>query len=126
DHRFEVLVGSTDDAGIDVDRLAPSDALDLPFLQEAQKLDLQRQRNVANLVEEQGSSVGQFDLALGGLDCTGEGPLLMSEQLAFEQVLRNGRAIDGDETAVLSPARVVQALREQLLARAARAEQHDR
>src|SRR5688572_27174740 len=53
DHRLEVLVCRADDARVYVDRLAPADPLDLPFLQEAEQLDLQRQRDVAYLVEEQ-------------------------------------------------------------------------
>src|SRR5690606_37915347 len=38
DHRLEVLMRRADDARIDIDRLAPADALDLPFLQEPQQL----------------------------------------------------------------------------------------
>ena len=63
DHRLEVLVRRADDARVDGDRLAAADALDHPLLQEAQQLDLQRQRNVADLVEEQRAALGQLDLA---------------------------------------------------------------
>ena len=63
DHRLEILVGGADDARVDRDRLAPADALDHPLLEEAQQLDLERQRDVADLVEEQGAALGQLDLA---------------------------------------------------------------
>jgi hypothetical protein len=49
-------VGRADDPGVDRDRLAAADPLDHPFLEEAQQLDLERQRDVADLVEEQGAA----------------------------------------------------------------------
>ena len=50
----------------------------------------------------------------------------MAEQFAFEQVLRDGRAIDGDEGRGGAGAALVQALGQQFLARSARSQQHDR
>jgi hypothetical protein len=92
-------VRGADDARVDRDRLAPADALDHPLLQEAQQLDLQRQRDVADLVEEQGAALRQLDLAGRGLDRAGEGAALVAEQLGLEQVLGDGGAVDGDERA---------------------------
>ena len=65
DHLVQVLVGGADDARVDRDRLAAADPLDHPLLEEAQQLDLERQRDVADLVEEQGAAMGELDLALG-------------------------------------------------------------
>ena len=45
------------------DQLAPADALDRALLQEAQQLRLQRQRHVADLVQEERAAVGGLDLA---------------------------------------------------------------
>src|SRR3546814_11643026 len=73
-------------------RPAAADPLDHALLQETQQLDLQGQRNVAHLVQEQGAALGELDLALGGLDRTGEGALLIAEQLGFQQVFELGRA----------------------------------
>ena len=70
--------------------------------------------------------MGELDLALGGLDRAGERALLIAEQLRFEQILGNGRAIDRDEAAAAPPARLVQAARQQFLAGARGAEQHHR
>ena len=67
------------------------------LLQEAQQLGLQRERHVADLVEEQRAAVGGLELARGLLGGAGEGARLVAEQLAFEQLLGNGRAVDGDE-----------------------------
>jgi hypothetical protein len=52
--------------------------------------------------------------------------LFIAEQLGFEQVFRDGRAVDRDEAAAATAARLVETAREQLLARAGRAEQHHR
>src|SRR3712207_7270694 len=53
------------------------------------------------------------------LDGARERALLVTEQFGFEQVLGNGRAVDGDEAAVPAAAGLVQAAREQL-----RSEEH--
>ena len=63
DQRLQIPVGGADDAHVDRDLLASADALDDAVLQEAQQLGLQRQRHVADLVEEQRAAVGGFDLA---------------------------------------------------------------
>ena len=126
DHCVEVLMGRTHDPGVDCDRLASADPLDHPLLQESQQLDLKRQRNVADLVEEQCPAMGELDLALGRLDRAGEGALFVAEQFGLEQVFGDRRAIDRDEAAAAAPARLVQAAGEQFLAGPARAEQHDR
>src|SRR5260221_6428082 len=62
DHRIEILVGRADDARVDGNRLAATDALDHPFLEETQELDLERQGNVANLIEEQSAALRKLDL----------------------------------------------------------------
>ena len=69
----------------------PPIALDHALLQEAQQLDLQRQRDVADLVEEQGAALGQLDLADIGLDRAGERAALVAEQLGLEQSSREWR-----------------------------------
>ena len=80
DHRVKILMGGADDTRVDRDRLAPADPLDHSFLQEAQQLYLQGQRNVADLVQEQGTALRLLDLARGGLDRAGESALFMTKQ----------------------------------------------
>jgi hypothetical protein len=85
---LQLLVGRADDAHVDRDLLVAADALDHALLQEAQQLGLQRHRQVADFVEEEGAAVRQLDLALGLLGGAGEGALLVAEQFALEQVFR--------------------------------------
>src|SRR3546814_11412083 len=85
-----------------------------------------RRRHVADLVEEEGALVGQLDLADGGLDGPGEGPLLMAEELALQQVFRDGRAVDRDEGTLGARAELVQRAGEQLLSSSAFADDEDR
>ena len=70
--------------------------------------------------------MGQLEasrLASGG---AGKRPLLVAEQLGFEQVFGDGRAVDGHERAVGPRAQHVQRARKQLLAGAALALDQDR
>ena len=66
-----------------------------------------------------------FDLARRRLDRAREGAALIAEQLGFQQVLGDRRAVDGDEFARPARAEVVDGAGEQFLAGAGRAEQHD-
>src|SRR5206468_11867116 len=104
---------------------APADAFDHARLEEAQELDLQRQRDVAYLVEEQGAALRELDLADIRFDRASERAALVAEQLGFEQVLGNGRAVNRDELA-LATALLVHGAGEQLLAGAACAQEHHR
>ena len=74
-----------------------ADPDDDPLLERAQQLHLQRERHLADLVEEQRAAVGRLELALLVGDRAGEGALHVAEQLALEQVLGDGAAVDGDE-----------------------------
>ena len=77
-----------------------ADALEALLFERAQDLRLQRERQVANLVEEQRAAVRDLELAQLARGGAGERPLLVAEQLGLEQVLRNRRAVDGDERRV--------------------------
>src|SRR4051794_21708168 len=111
-----------DDSRVDGNRLASADSLDHTLLKEAQQLDLKRQRNVADLVEEQSPALRQLDLADVRLDRAGKCAALVTEELGLEQVLGDGGAVDGDELA-FAAALLVHRACEQFLAGAARAEQ---
>ncbi|MNR00392.1 hypothetical protein D3C85_1161630 [compost metagenome] len=84
------------------------------------------QRHVADLVEEQGAAVGLLDQAAHALAArAGEGARLVAEQLALDQRLRHGGAVDRHERRPGAPAAVVQGARQALLAGAGLAvEQH--
>src|SRR5690606_14789546 len=82
---------------------------------------------VADLVEEQRAAFSDLEAPLASRDRAGERALLVTEQLAFQQLGRNGAAIDRDERPLPARARIVNRTRDQLLARARLAEnQHAR
>ena len=115
-----------DDARIDRDRRAAADPLDHPLLKEPQQFHLQRQRNVADFVEKQRPALRQLDLAGRSFDRSGKGAALIAEQLGFQQVFRNCRAVDGDELAFAARRFLVHRAGQQFLAGTACAEQHHR
>src|SRR6476659_7265023 len=55
-------IGRCHDANVDIDRLAPADTHDLSILEKPQKVSLQVDRHVADLVEEQRAAVRVLDL----------------------------------------------------------------
>ena len=59
----QIAVGGGQDAHVDLQRAVSAHALDLAFLQGTQKLWLHGQRQLADLVEKQGSLVSNFELA---------------------------------------------------------------
>ena len=91
-------MGGGDHAHIDLLRARGADGQHLALGQHAQQPRLQGERHVADLVEEEGAAVGLLDepaLALAGR--AGEASRQMAEELALDQRLRNGGAVDGDE-----------------------------
>src|SRR3546814_20516055 len=72
DHRVDILMRRAHDPRVDGNLLAPADPLDHALLQETQQLDLERQRNVADFVEEQRDPRRLYDLAAPGLDRAGD------------------------------------------------------
>ncbi|MNN13033.1 hypothetical protein D3C81_1260500 [compost metagenome] len=121
----QVRLGRGDHPQVDGDALVGAEPLQRLFLQHAQQLDLLRQRHALDLVEEQGAAVGMFQLADALALGAGERAALMTEQLAFEQLLGDRRAVEGDEGLAGPWPEVVQAARDQFLAAAGfAADQH--
>ena len=60
---LQIAVGGGDDAHVDLERTRPADAFEPLVLERAQDLGLQRQRQLADLVEEQRAAVRQLELA---------------------------------------------------------------
>ena len=127
DRGLEVAVRRRHDADVHLQRHGAADAFEALLLQRAQDLRLQRQRQVADFVEEQRAAVRELELARLPRRRAGERALLVTEELGLEQRLGNRGAVDGDERSVGARAQHVQRAREQLLARAALAfDQHGR
>ena len=118
-------MGGRDDPHVDLHRLRRADRPHLLLLQHAQQLDLQRQRHVADLVEENGAAAGRLEqpLVVGGR--ASERTLDVAEQLRLEQLLGDRAAVDRDERLAGARAGPVDGARQQFLAGAALAEDHD-
>ena len=101
DALFQVAIGSGDDADIHLDGAVAADAFKFTFLQNAQKLGLQGGRNFADLVQEDGATMGEFKAAFAFVHRAGKSTLFMAEEFALDQVSRDGGAVDLDEGARL-------------------------
>ena len=117
DKSTQLLAGGGDDADVELDGLRAAEALDAVGFHRPQELLLHLQRHVGDLVEKQRAVVCQLKaagLALRG--SAGEGAGLIAEELHFEKLARNGRAVDHDKGPVGVPACVVDRLGQHLLA----------
>ena len=83
-----------------MDRPRSADPLHLGAVQRAQELGLEVERHLADLVEEERALVGLLEGPLAQPLGAGEGPLLVAEELALHEGLRDGRAVHRDERAV--------------------------
>src|SRR5215471_446205 len=104
DRLVQIAIGSDDHANVGADDARAAETLELALLQDAQQLGLGRQRQLGDLVEEQHATSGQLDLPRLRLLCARESPALESEELRLDQLIRQRRAVDGDEWA-MSPRR---------------------
>ncbi len=116
--RHEIAVRRAHDPHIDGLGGRRADRHDLAGLQDPQELRLRLERHVADLVEEQRPAVRRTHEARLVAIRAREGPALVPEELALEEGLRDGGAVDGDEGAA-APRHAVQLARRDLLARPA-------
>jgi len=79
---------------------------------------LQLKRDVADFIQKQRAFVRQLESPDALRDRAGERALLVTEQFAFEQPRRYGRAIDFDQRAFVAPAQGMDRAGDQFLARA--------
>src|SRR5262249_26392442 len=71
----------------------------LAFLQDAEELCLSGRRHVGDFIEKQAAAGRQLDVPGLRLCGAGEGTAVVAEQLGFDQMLGEGRAVDRDERA---------------------------
>ena len=93
-----------------------ADAFQFAFLQHAQQLGLERGGDLADLVEEYRAAFGLFEASLALRHRAGECAFLMAEQFAFQQRLRQGRAVEFDEAAARTRRVVMDGVGDQFLA----------
>ncbi len=94
-------------------------------MQHAQQLGLHRQRQLADFVQQQRAAVGQLELAAALAQRAGERAAHVPEQLAFDQVLRQGGAVERNQRLLGTVRAGMDGLRDQFLADAGlAADQH--
>src|SRR4051812_14492749 len=123
---LEVAIGRGDDADVDRAGALLADAFEIAFLQYAQQLALQFERDLADFVEEQRAAIGELEPADAVARRAGEGAADMAEELALEQFARDRGAIDADQRPVAAVGILVDGARDQLLAGAGLAGDHHR
>lgn len=96
DHLFEVFVGGADEAEVDFAKGATAEALDHVVFEDAQEFGLEREGEGGDFVEEEGSGVGEFDLAGASFGGAGEGSALGAEEFGLDEVLRECGAVEAD------------------------------
>ena len=111
-----------DNPHVELDGHAPANPFHLAVLDDPEHLLLHRGRGACDFVEKQRSAIRALEAAHVLSLRSGERPRLVSEELGVEQGLGERGAVDLDEGAVPSGREVVQARREQLLARASLAD----
>ncbi len=127
DHLVQIAIGGGNQADVDGNRLGAPHALELPLLDHAEQLHLDGVVDLADLVQKQRAADGHLEAPLAARIGAREGPLLVSEEFAFEQGRRQGRAVYRDIGAARPRAEAVQRMGHQFLARAAGAgDQHRR
>ncbi len=92
-HLLERPVRGRHEAHVHLQRLRAAEPLELALLQHPQQLHLHVQGDVANLVQEERAAVRQLHPARLARGRPGEGALLVAEQLALQQRLRQRRAV---------------------------------
>src|SRR5262249_62020035 len=87
------------DTAVDAEGARGADRDDLALLEDAQKGCLRLERQVADLVEKEGAAVGRTDKPGPILGGARERALLVAEELALDQRVRDGAAVHGHEVA---------------------------
>ena len=116
DHLREIGVRGGDDPDVDLDRVRVADALELPLLQHAQQLCLERRAHRRDLVEKQRALVRLLETTLAGADGARERAAHVAEELGLEQRFRNRAAVERDEPIRAARAGVMNRPRRELLA----------
>src|SRR4030095_16256036 len=121
----EVPVGGRDHTRIYPDGVRTSNAFEFLFLKHSQQLGLRLQRQLADLVEKNGSLVRELKTSFLLRDCARESALLVAKQLALNQACRQRRAIHLHDYILLPPAKVVERTGDEFLAGPRFAQQED-
>ena len=95
DRLGQVAIGRGDETDLRANHPVAAEPRELALLERAQELGLDRRRHLADLVEEQHAAAGLFDAARLHGHGAGERAALVAEELGLEQLIGQGRAVDG-------------------------------
>src|SRR5580693_9771643 len=101
-HMSQIQIRGRYHSHVDPDRVAIPQPLELLLLKRSQKFRLHLQRKISNLVQEKCSPISGLESADRLRDSAGKGALFASKEFAFEQSVRNRRAVERHE-AVSAP-----------------------
>ena len=125
-HLLEIAVGGRNHAYIHAYGLHTPETLEGALLKNAEELGLGHHGKLAYLIEEQRAPVCLLKTALAHACGAGEGPLLMSEKLAFNEAFGKSRAVERHKGTFGPGARGMNGAGGQFLARAGFALQENR
>src|SRR5919112_2367554 len=97
--RIQLAIGGRHDPRLHADRLVSAQPGELPLFEHPKELGLRRKRQLADLVEEESSPFRSLEGALPGAHRAGEGPALVTEELALDQALGQRGAVERGERA---------------------------
>jgi hypothetical protein len=80
---LEPAVGGGDDPHVDIDRAVAANALEFAFLQHAQQFALERERHLADFIEKNSATVGQFEATFTFVGGPGERAFFVTEKFAL-------------------------------------------
>src|SRR6185503_5020179 len=107
DRFFKITIGGGDDPGIDFEQLRPAQAPELLRLQHAQKINLRFEGQLTHFIQQQRATVGKFKPPHLGRHGAGKRALFIAEQLALEEIIRQGPTIHRDKRTTGSRALMV-------------------
>src|SRR5580704_1454845 len=107
---------SSNQPNVDLVSSSTPQTFKLLFLQYPQQLGLQRRRNIPYLVQEKCAFVGHFETANLLRDGPCECSFLVAKELAFQKIQRDRRAVHSHKRPSGPRAKVVNRMRDQLLA----------
>src|SRR4030095_15529592 len=116
-HLSEVAIAGCDQTGIGVNSPCASQPLEFSLLEHTQQLGVQLDGNIPDLVEEYLAAVRQLEAADALCDGAGERAFLVTEQLAFKQACRYGRAVYFHQSPFAAEPQMVERAGNQLLTR---------
>ncbi len=119
DGLLQIHVGCGHHAHIDLLHLCRTDSHELTGLQHAQQTYLGREWQFGHLVQENGTSIGLFEVPFSRVDSPRERALLVSKQFRVDGAFGNGTAVDGNVFVVLARRECVNNLWEKLFAHTA-------